>query len=164
MSRVCAGFKAFDVGEKGLVPMLVAQLEAAEVAFTVGCINSDNPKVGELGGNHSPFGVGVAVAIALYIEPLDDVGRKTVDILDGWGFAKDGGAAVALFDCTKKVFGVLRQVKLDLPPLGFGFLQAQDVGIVIGDEFLKQPFTQYGPQTIYIPTIEFHTLSILDYR
>ena len=48
------------------------------------------------------------------------------------------------------------EVDLGLAFLGLGFLQAQDVGLVLGDEFLKGAFLDDGADAVDVPRIEFH--------
>ena len=50
---------------------------------------------------------------------------------------------------------ILRQIELDLPTLGFGFLEAKNVGIVRGDEGLQSAFVENGADAIDIPGVEF---------
>ena len=50
---------------------------------------------------------------------------------------------------------ILWQIELDLPALRFGFLEAEDVGIVRGNERLQSAFVENGADAIDVPGVEF---------
>ena len=53
---------------------------------------------------------------------------------------------------------VAGQVDLGLPFLGLGFLQAENVRLVLGDEFLEGALPDHGADAVDVPRIEFHGL------
>ena len=72
---------------------------------------------------------------------------------------EDGRAAVSFLLGIVPVAVISRQVKGNLPLLEFRFLKAEEIRIQ-GIECLVEVLAYYGTQAVYIPTDEFHVLSI----
>jgi hypothetical protein len=51
---------------------------------------------------------------------------------------------------------IVRQIENDILGLGFGFLETQDIGLVVRNEWIKHIFTQHGANAVYIPGVHFH--------
>mgnify|MGYP007071008562 CR=1 FL=1 len=70
-----------------------------EVALAVGRVHRHYPVIIKFSSNYPSFGIWITISIARYLVGLDDVLWKAIDILQGWCFGENCGAAIALFDC-----------------------------------------------------------------
>jgi hypothetical protein len=56
------------------------------------------------------------------------------------------------------------QIDLDLPALGLGFLQTQNVWLVCFQKRVKEAFFQDGPNAIDVPRVQLHLSAPNHYR
>ena len=123
------GVKQLEEAEQGGVPELFAELEAGEVAFAVGDVNVDEVEGLELKGLDAAFGEQVAVAVGLPVVGLDDGVGETVMDGEGLELGENGGAGVAGTVGAVPELKIFGEIQLGLAGLGFGFLEAEQVGV-----------------------------------
>ncbi len=110
----------------------------------------------ELRGDHAPFVPRVALELIGKREFFREAVGEAIDDLDGFLLREDGGARIAFLFGRVPVLVVVRQIDFRLAFLGLGFLQAQDVGLVLGDEFLKGSLFYNRTNAVDVPAVEFH--------
>ncbi len=143
------------VRQERWIPPLVPQRQSAQIALGVWRVDGDDPKLIKFRCDDTPLICRVTVAVVCDGKLLGDIRRKSVDKSEGRDFRKDRRAAIPLFGSGIKMLVILRQIQLDLPALRFGFLEAEDVGIVRGDERLQSAFVENGADAIDVPGVEF---------
>lgn len=123
------GVEQLEEAEQGGVPELFAELEAREVALAVGDVNVDEVEGLELKGLDAALGEQIAVAVGLPIVGLDDGVGETVVDREGLKLGENGGAGVAGAVGAVPELKIFGEVQLGLTGLGFGFLEAEQVGM-----------------------------------
>jgi hypothetical protein len=71
---------------------------------------------------------------------------------------EDGRTRVPLLLRRVPILLVAGKVYLGLPFLGLGFLQAEDVRLMLGHELLERALPHHGADAVDVPRIEFHRL------
>ena len=134
---------AGDVLAEGGVPC-EAVGQAAEAVLCVGRVNVDEGEVGIFERENAAFFV-----VFLDAEAFFDVER----LLSG----ENGDAGVAGFFGGAPVVLVAAELEreFDLLGAGFGFLEAEDVGVLGGDE-VGEAFFDGGADAVDVPGNEFH--------
>ncbi len=151
----------FAVGEKCRIPVLVAQLHAREIFLGVGRIHRDDVELVVFRGHHAAFIPGVALQfIGEGILLREGIG-KSVDRPSVAHAREDGRTRVALLLRRVPVLLVFGQVDLGLFLVRLGFLQAENVGLVFRDEFLKGALAGDGTDAIDVPRVESSFVSCL---
>lgn len=144
-------FEGGDVFKKRWIPLRVAEVQTREIVLRVWRVDGYHPKVIKFCRDDSTFVVGVAVAIIGNVMLGDDVIGKPVQYLDGFFFREDGGAAVAGFFSAIPVLVIFGEVNFSLALFCFGFLEAQNIRLVLGDERLKGALVDDGADAIDVP-------------
>jgi hypothetical protein len=98
-----------------------------------------------------PFIPRIALELVGERELLREAVGKPVDDLERFGAREDGRARVALLLGRVPELAVVGQVDFGLALLRLGFLQAEDVRLVFGDELLKGAFLDHGTNAVDVP-------------
>lgn len=146
----------FAVGQEGRIPMLPAHVQAGEFALAVGGVNGDQPEFGILGGQDSPLFIGVTEDVTFYLVFVDNCLGQAAGDVERLGFAEDGGAGVAFLFGRVPVFVILWQVDFSLTLFSFGFLNTQNIRLVLGDKRLKSAFIDDCADAVDVPGVDFH--------
>ena len=147
------------VGKEGRVPVLVAQCQPAEVFLGIGGIHRDDMEISVFRRDHAAFVGAVAFQFVGKLVAVGERLRESVGDFQRLLLGEDRGARVALFHRGVPVLVVAGQVDFDLPAFGLGFLQAQDVRLVLGQEGLEGALPQHGANAVDVPGIDFHAVS-----
>lgn len=140
-----------DKGQKGWIPLPVAQIEPGEIPLAVGGIDGDQPAAVELGGKDVAFAVRRAIAVVLQAERLDDVIGEAADHVHRLGASEDGGAAVAGLVGGVPVFEIVGQIRFGLTLLCLGLLEAKDVRLMGLHKLPEGTLPDHRPNAIDVP-------------
>ncbi len=144
------------VGEESRIPVFVAQLQPRKIVLGIRRVDRDHVELLEFRGDDAAFVPRVALELIGKRELLREAVGKAVDDLERLLLREDGGSRIAFLLGRVPVLVVVRQIDFRLAFLGLGFLQAQDVGLVLGDEFLKGALFHHGTNAVDVPAVEFH--------
>ena len=143
--RLCF-VQTLEIVQQIVLP-LHAVADAGQLALGVGGVAVHQPELGIFQGDEPPL-----VVMLLHIHAVGD----------GQGLrpGKNGGARVSLLVRRIPELMVTGQLHLRLPPLHFGLLEADKIGVQRQHRFRK-PFFQAGPQAVHVPGHELHTVFLL---
>lgn len=151
-------FEVFCVLEECWVPEFFTECETGKLMLGIRDVDGDEEKIWELGGEYPALAGGVAVGVFVpEVAGVDVVGEATGDG-DGLNFGEDGRARVAGAVGGVPDFLVVGEVDFGLTFFGFGFLEADDVGVVVGDEALEFAFFEDGTEAVYVPGEDVHSV------
>ena len=103
---------------------------------------------------------GVALELVGEAELLREAVGKAVDDLDRLLLARRSPCPSSPSSRPSSSTRGSPEVDLGLALLGLGLLQAQDVGLVLGDELLEGAFLHHGTDAVDVPRIEFHAREV----
>src|SRR5581483_4758306 len=144
------------VRQERRIPVLVTQAQAAQIILGVGCIYRDHIEPWKLGGDQASLLRAVALQLVREAKPPGQLPGKPIHHRHGSASAQNGRARVPLLQCRIPVLVIAGQIDLDLPPLGLGLLQTQNVGLVFLQEGLQGSLLHHGAYAVDIPRVHLH--------
>jgi len=135
-------FQAPDEFQELNVPLVLAVVQAGQFALGVGCVDGDQEKIVEFGGEHPAFGIQFGQAQARINRPGNLAGQQ-------------GSTGISPFQGGVPVHRVTRQIKLHLLWKCAHLLQADHIRVAVGCE-IQKTFFDTGPQAVHVPGNQLH--------
>src|ERR1700684_4289320 len=148
------------VGEKRRIPMLMAQRQPAQVVLGVGRVHRDDKKFCELSGDDPALLRAVALQFIGESKLFGEVDGKAVDDFRRLLLGKYRRSRVTFLQRRVPVLAVIGQLDFNLPPLGLGLLEAQNVGVVSLEKCEKQALLMHGTNAVHVPRKNLHLVGL----
>src|ERR1700678_2807746 len=154
-------FQLLAIGEKGRIPVFETQRQAAEVILGVWRVDRHHVEPVELRRHDPAFLGGVALQLVGKGEARRECFGKTVDHGQRFLLGEDRRARIALLHGGIPILAIIGQVDLELPALGLGLLQTDDVGPVFVKKRLEYSLFEHRPNTVDVPGKNLHGKSLI---
>ena len=136
--------------------MFVTKGNSTQIIFGVRGVYRYNKKFFVFGGNDTTFGRGIAILILEWAVMFDTFFRQTVKDGQRFSLCENSRSGIAFFGGGIPVFLVIRKINWGLCLFCLGFLQTQNIRLILLNKRLKQALFRHCPNTIYIPRDKSH--------
>src|SRR5271165_400857 len=157
-------FQLLAIGEKGRIPLFEAQTQAAQIILGVRRVDRHDIESVEFSRHDAALFGTVALQFVGEAEAPCEFSGKAVDDGQRSLLGKNSGAGISLLDGGIPVLMVVGQVYLELPALGLGLLQTQDVGPKLLEKRLEHSFFENRANTVDVPGKYLHSMSLVMVR